>query len=139
MRICDQTGLHQTIQPDCWPLSFALRIGTVFSLYVRLAHFLYRLDDGGRTRRLSSEHLRFRGHFVSMTSRPEDRDEVARSMGRRRGGVHEDAMSAGAARGGIRASTIGTRRFARNLANDYHRRSVPENRLTDNTSAAFGG
>ena len=74
-----------------------------------------------------------------MASRPEDRDEVARSMGRRRGGVHEDAMWAGAARGGIRASTIGTPRSPAIWRMTYDRRSVPENRLTDNTSVAFGG
>ena len=60
-------------------------------------------------------------------------------MGRRRGGVHEDAMWAGAARGGIGPLPSVRRDPPAIWRMTYHRRSVPENRLTDNTSAAFGG
>ena len=124
-----------------------------------------------------------------MASRPEDRAELARSMGRRlvkeesAPVVSEDAMWVGAARDGDRAAfgrlyhryarmvhgvllakvpigevddlvqdafMMALRRLstlretgsfgawlaaiARNLANDYHRRSVPEDQLTDDTS-----
>jgi RNA polymerase sigma-70 factor (ECF subfamily) len=124
-----------------------------------------------------------------MASRPEDRVELARSMGHRpvkedsAPGVSEDAMWVGAARDGDRAAfgrlyqryarmvhgvllakvpigevddlvqdvfMMALRRLprlretgsfgawlaaiARNLANDYHRRSVPEDQLTDDTS-----
>ena len=124
-----------------------------------------------------------------MASRPEDRVELAPSLGRRpvkedsSPGVSEDAMWVGAARDGDRAAfgrlyhryarmvhgvllakvpigevddlvqdafMMALRRLstlretesfgawlaaiARNLANDYHRRSVPEDQLTDDTS-----
>jgi len=127
-----------------------------------------------------------------MASSPEDRAELARSMGRRlvkeesAPVVSEDAMWVGAARDGDRAAfgrlyhryarmvhgvllakvplgevddlvqdafMMALRRLstlretgsfgawlaaiARNLANDYHRRSVPEDQLTDDTSDNF--
>ena len=127
-----------------------------------------------------------------MASRPEDRAELARSMGRRlvkeksAPVASEDAMWVGAARDGDRAAfgrlyhhyarmvhgvllakvpfgevddlvqdvfVMALRRLstlretgsfgawlaaiARNLANDYHRRSVPEDQLTDDTSDIY--
>ena len=127
-----------------------------------------------------------------MASRPEDRVDFVRSMGRRpvieqsTPGVSEDAMWVSAARDGDRTAfgrlyhryarmvhgvllakvpmgevddlaqdvfIMALRRLstlretesfgpwlaaiARNLANDYHRRSVPEDQLTDDTTATY--